>query len=99
HYKFEGIAYVVSLSPVFAAFASVLRWRPLMTVGTHVYEWIATHRKVAGRFTRPFRFKPLTINNSGWLNAIALLMLALALLLGLRSAMVFHSTIAHQNFF
>ncbi|MGB3297565.1 MAG: hypothetical protein WBA76_04790, partial [Phormidesmis sp.] len=44
HYKFEGIAYVVSLSPVFAAFASVLRWRPLMTVGTHGYEWIATHR-------------------------------------------------------
>lgn len=85
HYKFEGIAYVVSLSPVFCFLAPVLRWRPIMAVGTQVYEWIATHRKVAGRFTRPFKFKPLVVKNPGWLNALALLLIALTFMWNLRS--------------
>ena len=88
HYKFEGIAYVVSLSPVFGFFASVLRWPPIMTVGTRFYEWIATHRKVAGRFTRPFKFKPLTVKNPGWLSAVALLLLALTFTLNLYNAAI-----------
>ncbi|MGC1307189.1 MAG: HTTM domain-containing protein [Phormidesmis sp.] len=85
HYKFEGIAYVVSLSPVFRFFAPVLRWRPVRGVGTTFYEWIATHRKVAGRFTRPFKFKPLTVKTPGWLSAIALLLLTFTFMWNLRS--------------
>lgn len=85
HYKFKAIAYVVSLSPIFCWIAPILRWRPIMAAGTHVYEWIATHRKVAGRFTRPFKFKPLHVKNPGWLSAIALLLLLLTFTWNLRS--------------
>lgn len=85
HYKFEGIAYVVSLSPVFGFLAPVLRLPPIMAIGTPFYEWIATHRKIAGRFTRPFKFKPLTVKNPGWLSAVALLLLALTFSWNLRS--------------
>lgn len=88
HYRFEGIAYVVSLSPVFGFFAAVLRWSPVMAVGTRFYKWIATHRKIAGRFTRPFKFRPLTVKNPGWLSAVALLLFALTFSLNLLSAVV-----------
>ncbi len=89
HYKFEGIAYVVSLSPVFGPLASVLRWHPVMAIGTRFYEWIATNRKIAGRFTKPFKFKPLTVKNPGWLSAVALLLLVLTFALNLHSAVVY----------
>ncbi len=92
HYKFEGIAYVVSLSPVFGWFASILRWSPVMAAGTRMYEWIATHRKVAGRFTRPFKFRPLTLTNPAWLSALALLLLALTFTWNLRSI------VTHRDF-
>ncbi|MGB7087313.1 MAG: DCC1-like thiol-disulfide oxidoreductase family protein, partial [Phormidesmis sp.] len=92
HYKFEGIAYVVSLSPVFRFFAPILRFAPVMAVGTRFYEWIATHRKVAGRFTRPFKFKPLAVKNPGWLSVIALLLLSLTFLWNLRSI------VTHRDF-
>ncbi len=92
HYKFEGIAYVVSLSPVFGWFAALLRWAPVMAVGTRMYEWIATHRKVAGRFTRPFKFRPLTLPNPAWLSALALLLLALTFSWNLRSI------VTHRDF-
>jgi predicted DCC family thiol-disulfide oxidoreductase YuxK len=92
HYKFEGIAYVVSLSPVFGWFAPVLCWHPVMTVGTRIYEWIATHRKVAGRFTRPFKFRALTLTNPSWLSALALLLLVLTFTWNLRSV------VTHREF-
>ncbi len=91
HYKFEGIAYVVSLSPVFRFFAPLLRWSPVMAVGTRFYEWIATNRRVAGRFTRPFKFKPLPVKNPGWLSAIALLLLTLTFMWNLRSIVTHRS--------
>ncbi len=65
--------------------APVLRWSPVMVVGTKLYEWIATNRRVAGRFTRPFKFKPLHVKNPGWLSAIALLLLTLTFMWNLRS--------------
>ena len=85
HYKFEAIAYVVSLSPVFCFLASILRWQPVMAIGTRLYEWIATHRKIAGRFTRPFKFRPLVVKTPSWLNALALLLIALTFMWNLRS--------------
>ena len=85
HYKFEAIAYVVSLSPVFCFLAPILRWQPVMAIGTRVYEWIATHRKIAGRFTRPFKFKPLVVKTPSWLNALALLLITLTFIWNLRS--------------
>ena len=85
HYKFEGIAYVVGLSPVFGIAARLLRWAPVMAVGTRFYEWVADNRRTAGRFTRPFKFKPLLIKNPSWLSAIALLLLMLTFMWNLRS--------------
>ncbi|MEL6814010.1 MAG: DCC1-like thiol-disulfide oxidoreductase family protein [Cyanobacteria bacterium J06598_3] len=97
HYKFEGIAYVVSLSPVVGWFARVLRWAPVMTVGTTFYEWIANNRRTAGTFTRPFKFKPLTVKTPGWLSAIALLLLSLTFIWNLRSIVTHRAFVDSQQ--
>ncbi|MFK8184634.1 MAG: DCC1-like thiol-disulfide oxidoreductase family protein [Phormidesmis sp.] len=80
HYRFEAIAYVVSLSPVFHPLAPILRWKPVMAMGTRFYKWVANHRKVASRFTRPFKFKPLIVRNPIWLNGLAVGLIGVRLL-------------------
>ncbi|MEM8779939.1 MAG: hypothetical protein AAGF26_13930 [Cyanobacteria bacterium P01_G01_bin.49] len=72
HYKFEAICYVVSLSPILYFLESILRWQPIMNGGTKFYQMIASNRKVAGNFTRPFKFRPLTAKTSLPVNIIAL---------------------------
>ncbi|MBE9125805.1 MULTISPECIES: DCC1-like thiol-disulfide oxidoreductase family protein [unclassified Coleofasciculus] len=74
-FKWEAIAYVVSLSPMFGFLASVLRWKPFMSVGTKFYETIASNRRAAGTFTKPLKFRPLEVHSSGLLNAVTLLLL------------------------
>ncbi|MEO1791826.1 MAG: DCC1-like thiol-disulfide oxidoreductase family protein [Cyanobacteria bacterium J06629_19] len=91
YYRFEGIAYVVSLSPVFGWAARVLRWQPVMAGGTRMYKWIANNRRKAGYLTRPFKFKPLHVKNLGWLSAIAFLLIALTFAWNLRSIGVHRS--------
>ncbi|MEM8807339.1 MAG: HTTM domain-containing protein [Cyanobacteria bacterium P01_G01_bin.38] len=85
HYKFEGIAYVVGLSPVFRPLAKLLRWGPVMAAGTRFYETIANNRRAAGRFTKPFKYKPLRVRPSAVLSAIALVLLLLTFVWNLRS--------------
>ncbi|MEM6868594.1 MAG: HTTM domain-containing protein [Cyanobacteria bacterium P01_C01_bin.121] len=85
HYRFEGIAYMVRLSPVFAPLARLLCWQPMMSGGTRMYKWIANNRRKAGYLTRPFQFKPLHVKNPGWLSAIAFLLIALTFVWNLRS--------------
>ncbi|MEA5509127.1 DCC1-like thiol-disulfide oxidoreductase family protein [Crocosphaera sp. UHCC 0190] len=85
HYKFEAIAYVVSLSPILYLFAPLLRWQPLMNVGTKFYETIASNRKFAGNFTRPFKFRPLQVNSSLPFNIITLFLLFLTTMWNLQS--------------
>jgi hypothetical protein len=75
YFKFEGIAYVVSLSPVFRFLVPLLTWKPVMAIGTRFYETIAKNRRVAGRFTRPFKYRPLEIKSSRPLNLLALFLL------------------------
>lgn len=77
HYKWQGIAYVVSLSPVFWPLAHGLRWSPLMSVGSRIYETIANNRRFAGNFTKPFKFQSFTARSSNILNLVALAMLLL----------------------
>ncbi len=80
HYKWEGIAYVVSLSPIFAFLAPILRIPPLMSIGTKFYETIATNRRFAGNFTAPLQFRPLKVQPSLTLNIVALILFLLTLL-------------------
>jgi uncharacterized membrane protein YphA (DoxX/SURF4 family) len=74
-FKFDGIIYVVSLSPVFRLLVSLLAWQVVSTAGTKFYEAIASNRKVAGNFTKPFPFRPLEVKPSLPLNALTLLLL------------------------
>ena len=76
YFKWEGIAYVVSLSPVFGILAPLLRLPPLMAVGTKVYETIASNRKMAGNFTKPLKYRPIEIRPFKVMNVITLLLLA-----------------------
>ncbi|MEM9979299.1 MAG: DCC1-like thiol-disulfide oxidoreductase family protein, partial [Cyanobacteria bacterium P01_D01_bin.2] len=85
HYKWQGIAYVVSLSPVFWPLAKVLRWSPLMALGTRLYETIANNRRTAGRFTKPFQYQAFTVRSMGALSLVTLLLLLLISLWNLRS--------------
>ena len=84
-FKWQGIAYVVSLSPVFWPLAKVLRWSPLMALGTRLYETIANNRRAAGRFTKPFQYQSFTVRSMGALSLVTLLLLLLISLWNLRS--------------
>jgi predicted DCC family thiol-disulfide oxidoreductase YuxK len=87
HFKWEAIIYICSLSPVFWFIAPILRWKPLISIGTKIYETIATNRRFAGNFTKPLKFRPLEIRYSPplALNLIALLLLAYTSVWNLRS--------------
>ncbi|MBD2102747.1 DUF393 domain-containing protein [Leptolyngbya sp. FACHB-261] len=85
HFKFEAIAYICSLSPLFAPLAHLLRWKPAMAAGTRFYETIAVNRKAAGRFTAPLQFRSLEVRPSKPANLAALLLLAYLFVWNLRS--------------
>lgn len=85
HFKFEAIAYVVSLSPLFFPFAPLLRWQPIMTIGTKFYQTIASNRRIAGKFTKPFPFRPLKVKSSLTLNIIAVVLIFLTTIWNLKS--------------
>jgi predicted DCC family thiol-disulfide oxidoreductase YuxK len=75
YFKWEGIAYIVSLSPILWWLAPILRVPPLMAIGTRVYEWIASHRRFMGNFTRWFTFRPLVVRSYPPLNILAIALL------------------------
>lgn len=64
HFKFEAIAYICSLSPVFRVVAPILRWHPVMSAGTRFYEAIANNRRRAGLLTKPLTFHASSIASS-----------------------------------
>jgi predicted DCC family thiol-disulfide oxidoreductase YuxK len=85
HFKWSAIAYIVSLSPIFWFLAPILRLPPLMAIGTRIYEWIASHRRFMGNFTKPLKFRPLTVKSSLPLNILAIFFLLLTSIWNLRS--------------
>lgn len=87
YFKWEAIAYLVSLSPVFHPFAALLRLKPVMAIGNRVYETIANNRRAAGTFTRPFKFRELKVSPSRGLNIITLLLLGFVTLWNFKSLM------------
>lgn len=80
YFKWRGIAYVVSLSPIFWWLAPILRVKPFMAIGTKFYETIANNRRSAGKFTAPFKYKSFQVNHSWTFNLITLFILALVTL-------------------
>ena len=101
HFKWEAIAYVVSLSPILWFLAPILRWKPLMAIGTKVYETIATNRRVMGKFTAPLQWKPLQVRSSGLLNLVTLLLLIYVTVWNFRSyafATLSRDNPIHQTF-
>ncbi|MGL5873709.1 MAG: DCC1-like thiol-disulfide oxidoreductase family protein [Xenococcaceae cyanobacterium] len=84
-FKWEGIAYVVSLSPIIFFLAPVLRFPPLMAIGTKIYETIASNRKAAGKLTAPFKYTSFEVRSSILLNVVSLILLLLVTLWNFRS--------------
>ena len=93
YFKWSGIIYVVSLSPILWFLAPILKLKPLMVVGTKIYETIANNRRTAGKFTAPFKYDSLEVN-PGWLfNLLTFLLLGLVTLWNLTSfagSYIFH---------
>lgn len=85
HFKFEAIAYVVHLSPLFSPLAPILKWQPVMSVGTKFYETIATNRRIAGKFTKPLKFRPIEVHSSPAMNLVTLFLLVYVSVWNLRS--------------
>jgi hypothetical protein len=56
-----------------------------MKVGTRFYETVASNRKTAGLFTRPFKFRPIIIRHSYLMTGIVLILLFLTTLWNLKS--------------
>ncbi|MDJ0527671.1 MAG: hypothetical protein PX634_20585, partial [Microcystis sp. M53600_WE12] len=56
-----------------------------MTLGTRIYEWIASHRRFMGNFTKPLKFRPLTIKSSLPLNILVIFFFLLTSIWNLRS--------------
>lgn len=85
HFKWEAIAYVCHLSPLFRPLAPILRWKPLMAAGTKIYETIASNRRKAGMFTRPLKFRPIEVRPSLLLNIVTSLLLFYAFVWNIKS--------------
>ncbi len=47
--KFDAFVHLCRLSPVARVFAPLLAWRPVMRLGTRIYEWVARSRAGLGR--------------------------------------------------
>jgi predicted DCC family thiol-disulfide oxidoreductase YuxK len=84
HFKFEAIAYLVSISPVFRILTPLLRSCQVMKVGNRFYEAIANNRQKAGIFTRPLLFRSFTAKTPICQSVIALMLLALTFILNLK---------------
>ena len=93
YFKWSGMIYVVSLSPIFCFLAPILRLKPLRALGTKIYETIANNRRTAGKLTSPFKYASLEVN-PGWLfNLFTFLLLGLVTLWNLTSfagSYIFH---------
>jgi hypothetical protein len=87
HFKWEGIAYVCSISPLLHPIAPLLRRAPVMRVGTRFYETIATNRRAAGTFTKPFKFKDLEVQPSRTFNIVTWVLLAYVTLWNFKALM------------
>ncbi|MDY6782678.1 MAG: hypothetical protein SW833_09065 [Cyanobacteriota bacterium] len=84
HYKFEGIVYVFSLSPILGFIAPLLRSSFVRSAGTKMYETIASNRQKAGLLTRPFKFRPIEVKPSRILDTVALFFLLIAFMWNLK---------------
>ncbi len=95
YFKWYGIAYVVSISPILWWLAPILRIKPLMAAGNKVYETIATNRRFMGTFTKPFLFRSFTVNSSPLFNIFTLFILFLVTLWNVKSfanSYIFHKS-------
>ena len=95
YFKWQGITYVVSLSPILWWLASILRIKPLMAIGNKIYETIANNRRLAGKFTAPFKYTFLEVKPGLTFNLITLAIVALVTLWNLTSFA--NSYIFHQS--
>lgn len=55
--RYDGFAYLASVSPALRPVARLVRARPLSALGEKLYVWVAGHRPVLGRLTSWLRFR------------------------------------------
>lgn len=85
HFKFEAIAYVCSLSPLFNFLAPALKWSPVMAAGTCFYETIANNRQKAALFTKFLTFKTNSITPSKLENLVVGTLLVVFVIISLQN--------------
>ncbi|MBL7664699.1 MAG: HTTM domain-containing protein [Bacteriovoracaceae bacterium] len=55
--KFEAIVTFFGQSPLIGDFSKLLNIPIFFKVGTKIYEWVASHRQLMGKLTKPFQWK------------------------------------------
>jgi predicted DCC family thiol-disulfide oxidoreductase YuxK len=80
YFKWQGIIYVVSLSPILWWLAPILNLKPLKVIGNKIYETIASNRRLAGKFTASFKYTSFEVKPSLTFNFITLAIVALVTL-------------------
>jgi predicted DCC family thiol-disulfide oxidoreductase YuxK len=76
-FKWDAIAYVVGLSPILFPLERLLRIPVLMSLGTKFYQIIASNRRTAGYFTKPFKYTNFQVTSESWRNIVAGIFLVL----------------------
>ena len=85
YFKWQGIIYVVSLSPILFWLTPILKIKPLVAIGNKIYETIANNRRLAGKFTAPFKYTSFQVKSGLTFNIITLFIVALITLWNLTS--------------
>lgn len=90
HMKFEAVAYVCSLSPLFWPVAPLLRWRPVAALGEKIYERVASERSVGARLLSWMSYRPLKTRASYLGSLVVIFCLIYVLMWNLRTLSFAH---------
>lgn len=75
YFKWYGIIYLVSISPILWWLAPILTIKPLIKLGNKIYETIANNRRLMGKFTKYFLYRQQNIKQTLFLNILSILIL------------------------
>lgn len=85
HFGFEGLTYVLRMSPVLFWLAPLLRLKPILKIGEWLYQKIARNRRLGSWLTAPLGYRPLRIQLGRGMSILALIALLYVTLWNIRT--------------
>ena len=85
-YKWEAIAVAVSQSPLFSRFSRLMYMRPMSSMGTRFYDWVAAHRESLTKVVSPAEFRRRELKQVWWAEVLAVILILYVLLWNIGTA-------------